>query len=1024
MKSIHYGILGITTMLATLSPQMAEALEKIGVVGLAGTTVIATSEDGAKRTLKTGDAVYLNDHVVSDAGGNAQLIFLDHSTLTLKANTDLTVDTYVYDPAAANGTMAVSSVKGAFRFVGGALSKKQPVTIKTPVATIGIRGGIADTNVQPGGATDAVFVYGEQLSMTNQNGETSTTNQIGTGLMLDNPVGTPAPMPPEMVNQRMQAFGGAPAAGNGNGGGNGSNGGGQSNNSGGNGNSNGSGNSGGTNAGSANADNSSNSGGGFGGNAGDLTVQLLGENGAPVGAPITFVENIGNLIGNVAQDVGTTPESAIEEEPESASDGEEASGDSSDDDGEEEVVNGEQPIAGDDQPPVDADSGDTLAESDPLAGGGSGGSSGGGAVIRDVKRWGYYEYRDSMVGSNNGSYDVIVGPDQANSTYEQINHEDDLLGAATGTPLVNGNGAMLAGMVDKFTPGLTSGVTLDVTPIKSDATQANRTSLATQTLTGQAYTSPFGGMTYLQLYNLAGGQEKQLTAVYGDWIQHSLQPDFTTALVDARNRSAQASDMAGFGGVSFYNFLPKMAALHQYTDSFGFFDYNIADTGLLSTAFVGAAGNEVRNNAPGLAVDWLNGVALGMDVEFVATGDSKPSATVAMGRVDNSGGGTGEYIKGNIQKFFGQQLNSGGISSITKSGEFRVGDEMFGRPDKPIEGMFIDYGYALSAAPCVLNSCGNKGQQAVVLDNTPAATPAEMGGETGGTHTGFAGGLVKYGPGTYVVPYASTNLSDVSLNMDPSNRTVEGSITLNKQNAAAVPATFSGTFGSTSDTSKSAYISDNIYAAEQTGGTIDSRNAGFIVSGKAANVSVECTNCQYTQWGVWAAGGTATTASSVPTSAEMIPYVVGSEVTQNFDSTKAGQIAAQISGGTATYDGAAYGNFVKNGAYIQNAVGTMNADVNLTTREVTSLNMDFGIVHSSPLTIATTTNSTVINDVGDATFNNPNVQVNWNGVGGAGTIHGALFGPNAEEIGGNFAIEKTATDTLTGGGVFQGTRLP
>src|SRR5262249_29983266 len=41
------------------------------------------------------------------------------------------------------GQMVTSLTKGALRFVGGQLSHQGAATVKTPVATIGIRGGIA-----------------------------------------------------------------------------------------------------------------------------------------------------------------------------------------------------------------------------------------------------------------------------------------------------------------------------------------------------------------------------------------------------------------------------------------------------------------------------------------------------------------------------------------------------------------------------------------------------------------------------------------------------------------------------------------------------------------------------------------------------------------------------------------------------------------------------------------------------------------------------------------------------------------
>ncbi len=53
------------------------------------------------------------------------------------------IDKFVYDPATGTGEMVTTLAKGALRFVGGQLSHQGAATVKTPVATIGIRGGTA-----------------------------------------------------------------------------------------------------------------------------------------------------------------------------------------------------------------------------------------------------------------------------------------------------------------------------------------------------------------------------------------------------------------------------------------------------------------------------------------------------------------------------------------------------------------------------------------------------------------------------------------------------------------------------------------------------------------------------------------------------------------------------------------------------------------------------------------------------------------------------------------------------------------
>lgn len=149
---------------------------KIGVVGAAQQNLAATDQQQVKRALVTGDDVIFNETISTDAQGKSQLIFIDKSTLTIGPNSSVTIDKFVFDPATSTGDLTMSGTKGVFRFVGGALSKKKAVTFKTPVATIGIRGGIGVITVDGDtGKTEATFLYGVEMTVTNDAGTVQTT---------------------------------------------------------------------------------------------------------------------------------------------------------------------------------------------------------------------------------------------------------------------------------------------------------------------------------------------------------------------------------------------------------------------------------------------------------------------------------------------------------------------------------------------------------------------------------------------------------------------------------------------------------------------------------------------------------------------------------------------------------------------------------------------------------------------------------------------------------------------------------
>lgn len=197
MKTSFYTF-AAALIFSTALTASAYAATKVGVAGAVNPDVRVKGADGKERVLKIGDEIYLNDTITTTAKGAAQLMFLDKSALTISPNAAVKIDEFVYNPTTNDGVMSLNSAKGAFRFIGGALTKKQPVKIKTPVSTIGIRGGIVDAN-----NGNAVFVYGEQMSVTDQNGNTLTTSEFGSGLGVD-ANGNVQQLPPEVVSNMIE----------------------------------------------------------------------------------------------------------------------------------------------------------------------------------------------------------------------------------------------------------------------------------------------------------------------------------------------------------------------------------------------------------------------------------------------------------------------------------------------------------------------------------------------------------------------------------------------------------------------------------------------------------------------------------------------------------------------------------------------------------------------------------------------------------------------------------------------------
>jgi hypothetical protein len=126
----------------TASPVLAQA---VGVnAAIRNKVVIRGAGTDKVRPAVLRARVILNDEVRTGAASQLQILLLDRTTFTVGANARVAVDRFVYDPAANSRSTGVSVAKGAFRFMSGRNLRRPsgPVTVRTPVATIGVRGTI------------------------------------------------------------------------------------------------------------------------------------------------------------------------------------------------------------------------------------------------------------------------------------------------------------------------------------------------------------------------------------------------------------------------------------------------------------------------------------------------------------------------------------------------------------------------------------------------------------------------------------------------------------------------------------------------------------------------------------------------------------------------------------------------------------------------------------------------------------------------------------------------------------------
>ncbi|MDC1171670.1 FecR domain-containing protein [Alphaproteobacteria bacterium] len=147
----------------------ATDITKIGVTTIVKNKVLGEPPKMVKRNLTTGLEVYFNEKVETGPVGRTQLLFKDGTAITIGPNANMTIDKYVFDPNAGTGEMALSVTKGVFRIVGGRISKRKPIKLKTPVATLGVMGGIVVVDQAANGKLNADFLFGNKMTVTANN---------------------------------------------------------------------------------------------------------------------------------------------------------------------------------------------------------------------------------------------------------------------------------------------------------------------------------------------------------------------------------------------------------------------------------------------------------------------------------------------------------------------------------------------------------------------------------------------------------------------------------------------------------------------------------------------------------------------------------------------------------------------------------------------------------------------------------------------------------------------------------------
>jgi len=130
-------LMAITTLLILISQTSLANIGRIAAVD--GSGAIERGVDAIDAVKGTG--IDLLDTAVT-ANATMRIDFVDDTRVDITEHSRLIIDDFVYDPATGTGSLGLKASLGTIRYASGQIAKnsRQNVKIRTPSATIGVRG--------------------------------------------------------------------------------------------------------------------------------------------------------------------------------------------------------------------------------------------------------------------------------------------------------------------------------------------------------------------------------------------------------------------------------------------------------------------------------------------------------------------------------------------------------------------------------------------------------------------------------------------------------------------------------------------------------------------------------------------------------------------------------------------------------------------------------------------------------------------------------------------------------------------
>ena len=158
-------------------------VSSIGTVEKLSGTVTLTRTDGTSVQASKGTSIFSGDVIKTEADANIGIKFVDETSFSLGESGRMVIDEMIYDPSNnSNSSSSFSVVKGVFSFVSGQVAKSgdDAMVVKTPVASIGIRGTTVAGKAAAEGSSNSITLLPDADGGV---GQIAVSNSAGTQIM-------------------------------------------------------------------------------------------------------------------------------------------------------------------------------------------------------------------------------------------------------------------------------------------------------------------------------------------------------------------------------------------------------------------------------------------------------------------------------------------------------------------------------------------------------------------------------------------------------------------------------------------------------------------------------------------------------------------------------------------------------------------------------------------------------------------------------------------------------------------------